>query len=195
MLCRFQATEKTAMALSAELRTALERSRSRLRSPKQPSGNGAAQTSEQRHGVEELVRQARAAGHTGPLVLGPSRSDFGPPRNPPSSAPCAERSLCPGLVDSASREEPQYPSVAPESPQSAPVALPTPPSIPCLPSSFWWALLFGNPDSPVSSSNATQALQLVSDKLGVPIADGETIDQRASWPVAQTAPRATRTSS
>jgi hypothetical protein len=28
----------------------------------------------------------------------------------------------------------------------------------------------------VSSSDATRALQLVSDKLGVPIADGETID-------------------
>jgi hypothetical protein len=72
--------------------------------------------------------------------------------------------------------EPQPLTNAPESPQSASAALPALPSIPCLQSPFWWALLFGNPDSPVPSSDATRALQLVSDKLGVLIADGETID-------------------
>ena len=45
-----------------------------------------------------------------------------------------------------------------------------------LASAFWRSFLFGNPDSLVPSSDATRALQLVSDKLGVPIADGETID-------------------
>ena len=67
------------------------------------------------------------------------------------------------------------PTIAPESPQSAPAALSAPSPIP-LASAFWQSLLFGNPDSLVSSSDATRALQLVSDKLGVPIADGETID-------------------
>jgi hypothetical protein len=63
---------------------------------------------------------------------------------------------------------------APELPQSAREALPAPSPIP-LASAFWQSLLFGNPDSLVSSFDATRALQLVSDKLGVPIADGETI--------------------
>jgi len=45
-----------------------------------------------------------------------------------------------------------------------------------LPSSFWWSLLFGNPDCLISSSNATQALYLVSEKLAIPIGEGETID-------------------
>src|SRR6516165_3465691 len=67
------------------------------------------------------------------------------------------------------------PTIAPESPQSAPAALSAPSPIP-LASAFWQSLLFGNPDSLVSSSDATRALQLVSDKLGFPIADGETID-------------------
>jgi hypothetical protein len=53
-------------------------------------------------------------------------------------------------------------------------ALPAPSPTP-LASAFWQALLFGNPDSLVPSSDATRALQLVSDKLGVRIADDETI--------------------
>ena len=44
--------------------------------------------------------------------------------------------------------------------------------IPPLPNAFWQSLLFGNPDSLVSSSNATQALHLVSDNLAVPIGEG-----------------------
>jgi hypothetical protein len=63
---------------------------------------------------------------------------------------------------------------APESPQSAREALPAQSPIP-LASAFWQALLFGNPDSLVPSSDATRALQLVSDKLGVRTVDGETI--------------------
>jgi hypothetical protein len=90
-----------------------------------PQSDGA----ERSNGTQELTRQTRAAGRTGPLFVGPPRrssskdswredaqileelypEDFGPPRNQPSSAPCVERSLCPGLVDSALRKETQYP--------------------------------------------------------------------------------------
>lgn len=101
--------------------------------------------------MEELARKARAAGHTGPLVVGPLRSslkhfwrddakwleencpeEFGPPRSQPSSAPCVERSFCSGLVDSALREETQCPPLAPESSQDAPEVLPAPPPTPPL---------------------------------------------------------------
>ena len=67
-------------------------------------------------------------------------------------------------------------TIAPGSPQSAREALPVPSPIEPLPSSFWWSLLFGNPDCLISSSNATQALYLVSEKLAIPIGEGETID-------------------
>ena len=85
----------------------------------------------------------------------------------------ASSDICP---NSEVANEPQPLANAPESPQSAPTALPAPLPMEPLPSSFWWALLFGNPDSSVSSSDATRALQLVSAKFGVPIADGETIE-------------------
>jgi hypothetical protein len=42
-------------------------------------------------------------------------------------------------------------------------------------SSFWQGVLFGNPDSLVSGSAATSALRLVADRLGIPIAQNETI--------------------
>jgi hypothetical protein len=143
--------------------------------------------------VEELARVARAAGHTGPLVVGPARSslkhswrddarwleenvpeEFGPPRNQPSSASCVERSLCSELVDSAPREETQCPPVAPGSSQTAPEALPAPPPIPPLPGSFWQAVLYST-DSLLSAADSTRALQQVADKLGVPIVEGETL--------------------
>jgi hypothetical protein len=137
---------------------------------------------ERSNGTQELTRQTRAAGRTGPLVVGPPRrsnskdswredaqileelcpEDFGPPRNQPSEI-------------EGPRAEPQLLANAPESPQSTSAVLPAPSPIP-LASTFWQSLLFGNPDSLVPSSNATRALQLISDKLGVPIADGETID-------------------
>ena len=145
--------------------------------------------------LEELVREARAAGHTGPLILGPSRSslkhswrddarwleenvpeEFGPPRNQPSSALCVERSLCSGRLDSASREETQCPPLAPESLQDAPEMLPAPPPTPLLESGFWQRILFGNPDSFVPGSEATRALQLVSDKLGIGRVEDQTIE-------------------
>jgi len=71
--------------------------------------------------------------------------------------------------------EPQPLANVPESPQTACEALPAAPSPIPLASEFWQSLLFGSPDSLVPSPDATRALQLVSDKLGVPIAEGETI--------------------
>ncbi len=146
--------------------------------------------------MEELVRKARAAGHTGPLVLGPSRSslkqdswrdnakwleencpeEFGPSQSQPSSAPCVERSLCSGRLDSVSREETQCTPVAPELSQDAPEMLPAPLPTPLLESGFWQRILFGNPDSLVSGSEATRALQLVSDKLGIGRVEDQTIE-------------------
>jgi hypothetical protein len=145
--------------------------------------------------TEQLAREARAPRHGGPLVIGPARSslkhswrddarwpeenvpeEFGLPRNQPSSAPCVERSLCPGLVDSAPREEPQCPPVTPESSQRAPEALPAPPPIPPLPGSFWQAVLYGNPEGLIPGKDATQALYLLSAKLGIAIAKGETLE-------------------
>jgi len=180
----------------------LERVKSRGASVKAQESNAQSQNvslrkrAGQPDSVEELVRKARAAGRAGPLVLGPSRSslkgswrdaakwleenfpeDFAEPNPQPS---CGVRNL-----DKFSSSEPasEMPTVQPqlvanasESPQSAPAALPAPQSIPCLPSSFWWSFLFGNPDCLISSSNATRALYRVSDKLGIPIVEGEIID-------------------
>jgi hypothetical protein len=70
--------------------------------------------------------------------------------------------------------EPQAVVGAPESPQSALAALSAPSPIP-LASAFWQSLLFGNPDALVSSSDATRAIVLVSDKLAIPIGNSETI--------------------
>jgi hypothetical protein len=96
--------------------------------------------------VEELARKARAAGRTGPLVLGPSRSslkgswrddakwleenfseDFAEPNPQPS---CGVRTLdnCPNSEPASEAiVETQCPPVAPESSQGAPVrGLPSP---------------------------------------------------------------------
>ena len=138
---------------------------------------------EQPNSTEELAREARTAG---PLILGPClrlgvkgswRDDaclleefypeeFGPPRNQPSSVPCVERSLCPGLVDSAPTVEPQPVANVPESPQSAPAALPAPPPPP-LASAFWQALLYGSPDALLSPGDANTALRLVARVLPI----------------------------
>jgi hypothetical protein len=152
----------------------LERVKSREASAKAQECNAQSQNislqkkAGQPDSVEKLVKKARAAGHAGPLVVGPSRSslkgswrddarileelypeDFGPPRNQPSE------------IEAPLEPQPLAPAPAPMEP---------------LPSSFWWSLLFGNPDSLVSSSNATQALHLVSDNLAIPIGGGERID-------------------
>ena len=51
-----------------------------------------------------------------------------------------------------------------------------PPPIPLLASAFWQGLLFGNPESLIPGFEATPALYLVSDKLGISIVEGEIID-------------------
>jgi hypothetical protein len=92
--------------------------------------------------------------------------EFREPRkaSPPSSESAKE----------APTVEPQRLANAPESSENVQTTLPAPSPIP-LASSFWQALLFGNPDSLVSSSDATRALQLVSGKLGVPIREPERV--------------------
>jgi hypothetical protein len=102
----------------------------------------------------------------------------------PIAAPLAQPSCGTGSSISCPNSEPlnQTPTVerqplpnTSESPQSVPAALPAPSPIPPLSNAFWQALLFGNPDSLVSSSDATRAIALVSNKLGVRVADGETV--------------------
>jgi hypothetical protein len=173
------------MALSTELRTALERGRSRLRSPKQPSGNGAAQASEHGPSIEELVRQAPAAGHTGPLIIGsphlqsPGRrngkgswrddarlleelypEEFGPPHDPPVPS---EKPTPPVEQEPA--------RIAPGPSQNACNVPPAPPPVlelAPLPAVFWQALLYGSPDALLATTDATQATRLVAQRLGVP---------------------------
>ena len=140
--------------------------------------------------VEELARAARAAGHGGPLVVGPSRSslnswrddaraleqefpeEFGRLRNaqPPKASQegltvaVVSSDICQS-AESAPAAEPQTSRSAPGSSQTAPEALPVPPPIPH-PSAFWQTVLFGSPDSLIPGPDATLALQLVADKLG-----------------------------
>jgi hypothetical protein len=54
--------------------------------------------------------------------------------------------------------------------------LPAPPPAPLLESGFWQTILCGNQDSLVSGSEATRALQLVSDKLGIGRVEDQTIE-------------------
>ena len=49
-------------------------------------------------------------------------------------------------------------------------------SIPPLENGFWQSLLYGSVDSLVPGSDATRSLREVGDKLGVVIAEGETIE-------------------
>jgi hypothetical protein len=137
-------------------------------------------------GTQELTPQARPAGRSGLLVAGRPRrasskdswredarileelypEDFARERNQPSSASCVESSLCSGLVDSASREEPQCPPDAPESSPGALEVLPAPPAIPLLASAFWQGVLFGSPDALLSAGDVNIALRLVARELG-----------------------------
>jgi hypothetical protein len=90
-------------------------------------------------------------------VLGAQPScETGSPTNSPNSEPANEPPT--GKLQPFAN--------APESPESALAALSAPSPIP-LASAFWQSLLFGNPDALVSSSDATRAIALVSDKLGV----------------------------
>jgi hypothetical protein len=92
-----------------------------------------------------------------------------------SSAFCANSEL----ASEASMVEPQCPLIVPESPQNVSAPLPASPSIspflPLLQNAFWQALLYGNPDSLVSGSDATNALRLVADKIGIATGQNETI--------------------
>ena len=51
-----------------------------------------------------------------------------------------------------------------------------PPPFPPLPGSFWQAVLYGNLDSSIPGRDATQALYLLSAKLGIAIAKGEIME-------------------
>jgi hypothetical protein len=128
--------------------------------------------------VEELVRQARAAGHTGPLVLGPPRSslkqdswrndakwleencpdEFGPPRLPISES-------LGSLPAPLSVPVQELVVIAPESPQSVPEVPPALSPIPPLPASWWQGLLYGSPDAMLSAADATRAMHLIAQAL------------------------------
>jgi hypothetical protein len=69
--------------------------------------------------------------------------------------------------------------IAPGSPQSACTTLGAPLPIPAIApanSAFWQTLLYGNPDGLVSSADATNALRLVAERIGI------TLDQRETIP-------------
>lgn len=147
-----------------------------------------AETGEPLDTVEELVRKARAAGHSGPLVVGPPRAslkqdswrddakrleencpdEFGPPRLPASDSPGS-------LPAPLSAPVQELVAIAPGSPQSVSEVLPAPPPISSLPNSFWQALLFGSPDGLIPGCDVTGALRLISNKLRIPITQDETI--------------------
>jgi hypothetical protein len=78
-------------------------------------------------------------------------------------------------TSSTSVAEPQSLANAPESVQSASAVPSAPSPIPPLPSAFWQGVLYGNPDDLLPGADATNALRLVADKLGVAIAPNETI--------------------
>jgi hypothetical protein len=148
----------------------------RVKSPKTPTQTQEAikqseNVPEQRPDtMEELARKARAAGHTGPLVLGPSGSglkgswrddakwleenfpeDYAAPKTRAASRPsCGTRSL----DNCEARVEPQPLANAPESPQSASATLSVVSSIPLLKSAFWQNVLHGSRDALVSPADA-----------------------------------------
>jgi hypothetical protein len=69
-------------------------------------------------------------------------------------------------------------AIVPGSPQSAPEALPAALPIPppsTLPNAFWRGLLFGSPDSLIGGADATIALRLVAERIGITIDQSETI--------------------
>ena len=132
---------------------------------------------ERSNGTQGLTRQARATGRTGPSRSSLKDSwrddakwlqenfpeDYAAPKTTAASRPsCGTRS-------SDNREaavEPQPLVNAPESQQSALVALPAPlPILPELPRSRWQALLYGSRDAMLSPVDANTALRLVGREL------------------------------
>jgi hypothetical protein len=87
----------------------------------------------------------------------------------PQSSPAAE--VASADISASSEPARETPTAEPQAPE----ALPAPPPIPPLPSSFWQALLFGNPDGLIPVCDATGALHLISNKLRIPITQDETI--------------------
>lgn len=151
------------------------------------------QGSEQQNGADDSVRQVCDTAHIGPPDPGPPkrRNGKGSWRDdaraleelcPEEFGKSAQRSNRTSQdTDQASEPptvEPQCPRDASVASQSASEALPARspmPSVPPLQSSFWQALLYGSPDSLVGSSDATSALQLLAQGLGVAIETNETI--------------------
>jgi hypothetical protein len=111
------------------------------------------------HNGQSVSRAAPSSGHEG---ADPTLPDYGE-RNCPNPEPANETVESQGSLD------------APEFSENACEALSAPLPIPPPSSAFWQSLLFGNPDALVSGSDATRAIVLVSDKLGIPIGEGETI--------------------
>jgi hypothetical protein len=148
---------------------------------------------EAREQLRELLEQRKRA-----LSKGDWREDarilaehypeeFGEPHDLPVSS---ENPILPNAANAVFAAEPLSGSPAPpaeqepaaiasEPTQSAPDALPAPPPVPAefplLDSAFWQALLYGNPDGLVSSTDATIALRLVADRIGITIDQSETI--------------------
>jgi hypothetical protein len=138
-----------------------------------------------RNGKEPWREDARKLAELYPEEFGPLRDQTrsgstvsAPASSEPTRAPDHAGDRCPHLVTPtlpAPAAEPQCPVIAPGPSDSASVAAKaSPPPTQLLQSGFWQALLFGNPDSLFSSFDATQALHLVAEKLGVPIDPGET---------------------
>jgi hypothetical protein len=89
----------------------------------------------------------------------------------------SENPILPNAANAVSAEGESV-EIAPGSPQSACTTLPAPLSIPAIAprnSAFWQALLYGNPDGLVSSTDATNALRLVAERIGITIDQSETI--------------------
>jgi hypothetical protein len=100
--------------------------------------------------------------------------EFGEPHDLGNSS---ENPLLPNATNAVSAEQESV-AIAPGSPQSASTTLPAPLPIPppsTLPNAFWRALLFGSPDSLIGGADATNALRLVAERIGITIEGSETI--------------------
>ena len=96
----------------------------------------------------------------------------------PKAAPKADNPQPFNAAIAAFGTSPQCLANARGSPQNATeplsAALPIPPPS-TLPNAFWRGLLFGSPDSLIGGADATNALRLVADRIGITIDQSETI--------------------